>query len=533
MIFKLPFDKTGYFSTIINDYLQQKDAVADYYNRFPSLANFEAQMQEKAAAFSLDTREVLVKSLLGQYKEVDEAKNTKQNIALLSKENTFTITTGHQLNLFTGPLYFVYKIVATINLCKQLKAKYPDHNFVPIYWMATEDHDFEEINYFRTSSGKIQWDSSQAGPVGRFSTEGLSTVMEEFAKAIGTTKKASYLLELFKESYVERSNLAEATRTLVHHFFGKDGLVIIDGDDRALKSLFIPYMKEDILSHTASQKVTETLVTFPKEYKIQVNPREINLFYLGEQSRERIVKEANGYALHDSGKSFTTEELLEELHNAPEQFSPNVILRPLYQEVILPNLCYIGGGGELAYWLELKRYFESQQVPFPMLLLRNSVQNISAKQEKKLNHLNIDKITLFQKKDVLINQEVKKISKHIIDFTPQRTCLENHFKQMRAIAAQTDASFIGAVQAQEKKQLKGLDSLEKRLLKAEKRKHQAYLAQIRNLHEAIFPNGSLEERYRNFSSYYLEYGDHFIADLKEQLDPLEGMFYLITQEYKQ
>src|SRR5690554_1114888 len=153
----IKYSETNYFSPLILDYLSNKPELDAFYHRFPSIANFGPQLEQKQQSFSLKAREALVESLVNQYKSVNTTEGTRENIELLRQENTFTITTGHQLNLFTGPLYFLYKIVSVINLCRELQKAYPESNFVPIYWMATEDHDFEEINFFNLHGKKIQW----------------------------------------------------------------------------------------------------------------------------------------------------------------------------------------------------------------------------------------------------------------------------------------------------------------------------------------------------------------------------------------
>ncbi len=172
----LSYKETNYFTPLIIDYLDQKESLKPFYNRFPTLENFEAQIQEKDQFFTSAKRKVLVEVLKDQYKALQTSEAVLGNIELLSNTKTFTVTTGHQLNLFTGPLYFLYKIVSTINLAKDLQNKYPDFNFVPIYWMATEDHDFEEINYFNLNGKKFKWNSTQkhAGKdaVGNLNTEG-------------------------------------------------------------------------------------------------------------------------------------------------------------------------------------------------------------------------------------------------------------------------------------------------------------------------------------------------------------------------
>ncbi len=448
---------------------------------------------------------------------------TSENIAALKHKNTFTVTTGHQLNLFTGPLYFLYKIISTINLTKELAAAYPDKNFVPVYWMATEDHDFDEINYFNFKDKKFRWNRESLGPVGRLSTEGLEEVFGVFASELGVGENAIGLKALFEKAYLKHENLADATRFLANELFGAYGLVILDGDDRDLKKMFIPYVREELLNQTSYQKVQETSALL-SEYKIQVNPREINLFYIEDNFRERIILKDNLYLINNTELQFTEEELLFKLENFPEKFSPNVIMRPLYQEVILPNLCYIGGGGELAYWLELKSYFDASKVSFPILLLRNSVLLSTDKQAKNVDKLDLSWRDLFLNQFDLKNKIVKRESSLKLDFSEQKQFLQQQFDSLRKMAEQTDASFIGAVNAQETKQIKGLNKLEKRLLLAEKKHHAAKLNRIINLQKELFPNQSLQERKSNFSEFYLESGNQLIEGLFENLKPLEANF---------
>ncbi len=523
----ISYQKSGYFSKLIVDYLDEKSELKPFYNRFPKIENFKDQIAEKQQNFPHENRKLLVAELEKQYLNFDISEETQKNIQLLKSNNAFTITTGHQLNLFTGPLYFIYKIVSTINLCKQLKKNYPNQDFVPVYWMASEDHDYEEINYFNFKNNKIQWEKECKGPVGRLATSGLEELLDTFTKELGTSENAKYLIDLFTKSYLEHSNLAAATRYLANELFKEEGLVIVDGDSAELKKIVAPFIKEELLHQTSFEKVTKT-ATQLSEYKIQVNPREINLFYIEDDLRERILLENGTYKVNNTTITFTQNEILNELENHPEKFSPNVILRPLYQEVVLPNLCYIGGGGELAYWLELKSNFEANNITFPILLLRNSVVIATTKQAAKGSKLGIRFGELFLNQQELISQKTKEVSKFSIDFTMQKEALENQFKELNAIALQTDKSFIGAVKAQEAKQIKGLENLEKRLLKAEKRVHTEYLKQIMDLQNELFPNQSLQERKLNFSEFYLEYGADLIQKLLTELEPLKQEFKVIT-----
>lgn len=526
----ISYQNSGYFIKLITDYLDEKLELKSLYHRFPHLENFKLQLEEKSKNFNSSNnikRQILVNALEKQYSSLDTSNGTSNNIRSLNESNTFTITTGHQLNLFTGPLYFLYKIISVINLCKELKTSYPENNFVPIYWMATEDHDFEEINHFQFKDQKISWNKEIFGPVGRLSTEGLDEVFEKFEKELGVGENAQFLKNLFQNGYLKHSNLADATRYIANELFKNEGLVILDGDSVELKKLFIPFAKEELLKQTSFSKVTETAEVL-KDYNIQVNPREINLFYIEDNVRERIVHENDRYQVLNTDVSFTESEILAELENHPEKFSPNVILRPLYQEVILPNLCYIGGGGEIAYWLELKSNFEAFNITFPILLLRNSVVLATVKQQKKAEKLGLSWSDLFSKQNDLITKKTNELSTIDVDFSSQKQFLKQQFKHLYKIAEATDESFFGAVKAQEIKQVKGLENLEKKFLKAEKRIHREELERITSLQNELFPNQSLQERKFNFSAFYLESGDNLIRELLQNLKPLDANFTIIT-----
>ncbi|MGB5508520.1 bacillithiol biosynthesis cysteine-adding enzyme BshC [Robiginitalea sp.] len=527
----IPFSDTGFFSGLIEGYLDRREDLKPFYGRFPSLEAFQEQIADKQREFPQSHRIRVSEVLSQQYAALKASDATLEHIEALKDSRTFTVVTGHQLNLFTGPLYFAYKILCAVKLAAELSEAYPDCHFVPVYWMATEDHDFEEINHFNFRGKNIRWNREAIGGVGRMDLEGLEAVYETFSADLGPGKRADALRDLFKNAYLKQNNLAAATRYLANELFGALGLVIIDGDEPRLKELLTPHIEKDIfdnLGYRSVGKSIDKLRELPGDYHIQVTPREINYFYLLDGLRSRLVAREDGFGVVDSDLHFSEEVLKSELRAHPERFSPNVITRPLYQEVILPNLCYIGGGGELAYWLELKDYFDTSGVVFPMLLLRNSALLMTGKQRDKLEKLQLDIKDLFLDSDRLIEKKVREISEISIDFTPQREHLVKQFQSLYDLAGKTDKSFLGAVKAQEVKQLSGLDRLEKRLLRAQKRKLEDSVSRVRDLQDALFPGGSLQERSRNFSEFYLDMGPALFEELLEGFRPLEMEFSVYT-----
>lgn len=526
----IPFEKTGYFSRLILDYLKGKSTLDPFYTTGPALENFASLIKERQETYPESRRKVLHSALENQYSSLPVQPAVQQNLRLLRSSSTFTVVTGHQLNLFTGPLYFLYKIITAIKLASALKESYPESNFVPVYWMATEDHDFEEINHFYLRGKKISWNRKAGGGVGRFDLDGLEAVYDTLAKELGTGEKPDTIKGLFRKAYLEHQTLTEATRFLADTLFGEYGLVIVDGDDALLKKEFVPYIEKDLKEKTSFRAVSENsekLQQADPEYSIQVNPREVNYFYLKDGLRERLEEIDGAYYVLNTEIKFSQEGLLKELHQNPERFSPNVITRPLYQEVVLPNLSYIGGGGELAYWLQLKSMFDAFEISFPILMLRNSALLISEKQWGKLQRLNIHIPDLFLTQSSLINKKIREISNIEMDFSPQKKLLREQFEALYGIARETDPSFLGAVKAQEVKQLKGLDNLEKRLLRAQKRKLEDHVRRLATIHTELFPGQGLQERQMNFSELYLQWGDDTISRLLTLFPALPEKFLIL------
>ncbi len=517
----IPFKDTGYFSKIIVDYLEGDEKLKPFYSHAPHFDAFSKVIEEKS--ISPKNRSVLVEVLKSQYQKgkikLQKFERVAENITSLAETNTYTITTGHQLCLFTGPLYFIYKIASVINLAKKLKKQYPNKNFVPVYWMATEDHDFAEINHFQFQGERFEWNTKQSGAVGRMALEGLDAIFEAFSERLPNySTNSEQLKALFQKAYLKQDNLADATRFLVNELFADYGVVIVDGDDASLKQLFVPLVKEELLTEFSSKAVEEQSTQLAKDYKIQVNSREINLFYLKGDQRNRIVKEGKQYFINDTEQVFEESEMLEELELHPERFSPNVLLRPLYQECILPNLAYIGGGGELAYWFQLRSTFETAKLPMPMLLLRNSALWMDEKQSKYYDTLKIDWADLFLEYGVLLKKWVKQNADEELTLQEEVESFKQLYQVLATKSERVDASLEPHVQALLAKQQKSMKQLSEKLIRAERRKQTEVEDKIEHLKSKLFPNGGLQERSSNFSEVYLREGQIMITQLLESFD---------------
>lgn len=521
----ISYQETNAFSAAVLDYIGGKDQLRSFYRYSPDLKGFAEAI--KTRKFKAD-RTLLAETLQSQYKNISTPEPVAENITLLRDQKTFTITTGHQLNIFTGPLYFIYKIVTAINLAKELKTAFPEYNFVPVYWMATEDHDFEEINHLKIEDKILTWNKQSSGATGRLDTRDIEETLLAYKGYLGISENGLELSEMVSQAYTRHQKLSDATRHLVNALFGKYGLVCIDADEQQLKQQFAEIIYKDITEQHSFRLITESNVALEElGYKPQVNPREINFFYMTDLLRERIVEEDGLYKVMNTNISFSKEALKMEVMTFPERFSPNVVMRPLYQEVILPNLAYIGGGAEVTYWLQLKNNFNHYQTDFPVLLLRNSALVIDKRSEVKMEILGISYKHLFNDTETLKNDWIKAHVTLQLSLNDEERAVSAVFDQIKLNAYKIDKSLSQSADAAKTKALKLMANLEKKMLRAEKRKHKTSLAQIENLKEKLFPTGVLQERVLNIAPMFVLYGDDFIGSLISSFQPLDHQFTVL------
>ena len=514
---KISLDDTHSFSPFFLDYIEQKKSLSSFFDRYPTYENFDGQIKEKSASFSVANRNMLVAALQSQYEDITTSQRVSENISLLKNEKTFTITTGHQLNIFTGPLYFIYKIVTVINTCKNLKTKYPDYDFVPVFWMASEDHDYDEIKYFNLDEKKYVWETSQKGAVGRFNTKGLDALANELPGDV----------QIFKEAYSKCKTLSGAVRYYVNKLFGHEGIIILDADSQALKMLFRDVMEKDICGQSYKPIVDATTAELEQlGYKTQVFCREINFFYLDNDLRSRIEKQGDDYKVVDTDLSFSEAEIKKLIHESPEKFSPNVILRPVYQETILPNLAYVGGPAEVIYWLQLKGVFDHIGLPFPILMPRNFGMIMDHETNRKFSKIGLELKDLFEEKNYLFNHWVLKHAERNLTVGPERDEITKIFDHLRERASSLDKSLAPFVAAEAQRAMNSLEKIERNLIRAEKRLQADKFRQIENVKDVLFPGGELQERTENFLTFYQQ-DPHFIQKLLDHFDPLDFQFNIL------
>lgn len=522
----IPFHQVKQLSATDLAYISGDPRLQGFYQYEPSLDSFKEILLNKERGTY--PRADLVQALTAQYTKLNTTEAVQENIEALLHENTFTIVTAHQPSLFLGPLYFLYKALTTIVLAEAVQDMTGGRRrIVPVFVLGSEDHDLAELNSINLYGKKITWPSEETGAVGSMSTESLAPVLAELKTILGDSPAAQSLFQIVHSAYADQATIADATRAILNYLFGAYGLLVLDMNQPLLKRHFAPIIKAELTEMPSVSIVNSTAAQLNAlGFKTQATPRDINLFYLKKGLRERIVLENGTYKVLNTNIEFTKEEILSEVDAHPENFSPNVVLRPVYQELVLPNLAYVGGGGELAYWLERRDLFRHFGVQFPMLVRRHSVLWLDQDVQKKLAKLGFSPAEFFEDTEVLVRQYVEKNASTEISLSPEIESLKDVFERLAQKASATDPTLENAVRADAVKAVAALEQWEGRLRRTEKQKHEVSINQLRALKEKLFPANGLQERYDNFIPYLLKNGDSFIHTLKEGFAPFDKGFLI-------
>src|SRR5215203_5952493 len=314
---RISYNQTASFSKIVTDYLSGEKTLQPFYSQTPSLEGIKAKLEERKNFAT--NRQVLVDVLKEQYRGLKVSTEVKQNIENLLSPNTFTICTAHQPNLFTGPLYFIYKILHTIKLAEHLKQTIPGHDFVPVYYMGSEDADFAELNHTYVDGKKLEWKKEQKGAVGRMIVDKtLIQLIDELEGQLIVEEKGAEVIELLRKAYINGKSIQTATFELLNELYGHYGLIVLIPDHPLLKKLAGKIFEDDLFNNKPSHIVQQTSERLGEHYNAQAYPREINQFYLKGDIRERIEKRDDGFFVLNTDISFSEGALREELETHPE-----------------------------------------------------------------------------------------------------------------------------------------------------------------------------------------------------------------------
>jgi bacillithiol synthase len=514
-------ENSGAFSSLFLKYIKDDSILKPLYQYEMS---HEGVLQfAKEQTYQDMDRAGLAAELLLQHKDsLYFSDAQKLNIEALKNKNTYTVTTGHQLCLFTGPLYFIYKIITIINLAEKLNKSQSDKKFVPVYWMATEDHDFDEVNHLHLHDRTIRWKREAHGAVGELDMQGIDEVIHHLKSALGQSDQAKKWIEIVTECYVDAKDFATATRNFVNYLFAEFGVIVLDANKAYFKHQFKAVLHQDIFEHQTISTYQHTLKYFEaNKLEAQVLVRDINCFYLDKNLRARIEKQGDEFVVVDTKIKFSFAEMADIFENQIQKISPNVILRPLYQQVILPNAAYIGGPSENDYWLQLKAIFYHYQVAFPVLMPRQFALLIDMKASELLSTMHLDVQDVLLKEDALIKMYLLK-SEKAYSLEKDRQDFSTAYQSIIGSIKEVDVTLEASAKAELKRLENGLERLTKKANKAIKRKEDAAIKRLLKIKEQLMPSGSLQERHDNVMMYNIAPFANSMKNLSENLNAKAG-----------
>ena len=515
----LPLEQTRRFSPLVLDYLEQKEFIDSFFSHAPKLDSISDALGQRAD-FPASNRAALCEVLKDQYAEIGAKHSALESIERLKDPMTFTVTTGQQLVLGSGPLLVIYKALQAVRLAAHIQAQFPGHHILPIFWLASEDHDFDEVDHFYFSDRRFSVQRSEAGSVGRTALPDLNAILQELEERMGQGKTQSRILAMLRSAYGQTGiSWSLATRKFLNALFGDTGPILLDADDARLKRCALPLFEKELKeghSHSAAKRSSDRL---SERYKLQLHPRELNLFYLTDTDRKRLERHPTGFALEDGSQQWTESALLNELNTQPDRFSPNALLRPLYQECILPNVAYIGGAAEVSYWAQLKGIFEASRLPMPVVFLRQSIQIIGRAHARKMERLGWTASDLFRDRDELLREKIWDGSALQNSIQEAKESVGRWAKELEEGASAQGLEMKAAIEASLTRQQKELKRLEKKLLRSEKKRRAETVRAIEDLLNELFPGGKLQERQMNWIEAELLFGGGLVDELMKGIGP--------------
>ena len=522
----LPFRDTGQFAERDVAFAEGDERLAPFRPYAPTLAAF-AKTIERRRAHPVD-RETLVEVLREQY--AGYGVEPPAALASLRSPDTFTVVTAHQASLMLGPLYYVYKILSAVRLARDLAAHYPGIAVVPVFVLGAEDHDLEEIDHLRVGGRTVRWDTDQTGATGEMTLAGIEAVVAEVTQLLGPSSSARELAGLLARCYRPDRRLGEATAHFVAELFGAYGVVVARLGDARLKRNFAAHIRREVLERPSRPLIEQTVAELEAAgFSQQAHARDINFFYLQPGRRDRLVPAEGGrVAVLETPISWSPDEARAEIERHPERFSPNVVTRPLLQEATLPNLAYVGGGGELAYWLERRRQFEEFGLPYPVLVRRDSAWWIGGRSVRLLEQLGFDYTDLLGDEHALIRRLVTRDAD--VDLSAYTDRVRGVFEELSRLALEIDPSLERRALAHGTRAAKAVEDLERRFVRALKRRHEVSVDRLERLRAELLPGGGLQERKDSFMDLYALYGDGLFDTLLEAFDPLDMRLKVFVED---
>ncbi len=525
------------------DYLYEFENVKEYFkhnfrdkdNYLPLFKNISESRKNRQLNLSLNIK--------NQYASLESISGkTIRNIDLLDKEKTIAVVTGQQLGILGGPLYTIFKTITAIRLANQLSERYDEFKFVPVFWLEGDDHDFNEvrsINLFDNENQVINIgykeeinDDDAKQSIGKINfDEVLNEFFSNYESSLRESDFKNELVSKLKECYQVGKSFKQSFRELLFWLFDEYGLVIFDPQDPQVKSLLKPIFKKevnDFALHT--QKLIQTSAKLEELYHAQVKVKPVNLFYHTDDGRYSIEPVEGIFKLRRKRKQFTIEEILTEIENFPERFSPNVLLRPICQDYLLPTGFYIGGPSEIAYFAQVTPLYDYYNIVTPIIFPRSSATILEKNVSTGLEKYDLSMNDIFLGLDELKGKVIASLSENNIESAFEEAVkeIELTFDKIKENLFAVDKTLVDSSGRYREKIMSLIAELRSKAIKAQETKHETTIRQLTRLSNLLYPLGNLQEREINFSYFYNKYGKDFIRKVYDDISISEFEHQIIS-----
>ena len=524
---RIPFSDIDDFSTLFKDYCTNYELLAEFYAGDYRDAASRREAVERAAAFERD-RETLADVLLEQNERWGLTDDVRENIDALRMPESAAVVTGQQVGLFTGPIYTLLKALSTVQLAEQLSRE-TGRPVVPVFWLGGEDHDFEEISQVvllrRNEAVTLRYDGepvaddANTGPVGRIEMgEEIDRLVDRLDEILPPTDFKDSVMQRVRNAYRAGATLSDAFALLLRSLFEGAGLVMINSDDARLKRIAAPlYAKELDEAEIVARLVGDVSSTLQRRYHVQVQVSPANLFLLNERGRFPVDLEGDTYRIRDHEERFTRAGLQDLLARSPERFSPNVVLRPLTQDLLLPTAMYVGGPGEIAYFAQYRPVYDWAGIPMPLVYPRASVTIVESKIAKVLGKYGLSVGDFDEDLDRLFQRVVVEAMDVDVDrlFAEAGRHLHQAVNQVKPQLEEIDRTLVGAAEAMRQSLTEEFDKLKAKALRLEKKNQDLVRDQLEKAQVNLYPAGSLQERALSILYFLNKYGVDLTQELRE------------------
>lgn len=521
----VPFERIPHQSRLFLDYLKDPVALRKFY---PSAVRFHHELQQRVpevlAAHRVDRNRV-ADALAAMNQRWGAPQETLDNINLLREDDCIAVVSGQQAGLFTGPLYTIYKALSAVKLAGCLRQR--GTKAVPVFWMAAEDHDFDEVakaefigRDCQLKQVEVSTELHREGqPVGHVVLdESINAVVDQLFELLPNSEFADDMKALVRNAWQPGRGYAESFATMMTSLLGRYGLIFLDPLDPEMKKLAAPLYAEAVRQApqiaTAIEQRSRELEAAGYHAQVLATANSFPLFLHDEQGvRRALVRKENGkYQTKDSEGDYTLDELAQLALDQPDRFSPNVTLRAVVQDYLLPTIAYYGGAAEIAYFAQTAEVYRVLERPATPILPRSSLTMIERHTGRVLERYGLTLADFFEGLEPVTKRVVEE---HLgaataRNFASAETNIHSELDRLKTELQAIDPTLADALETGRKKINYQLEGLRTRFIRAQMTRDECAHRQLQRASDQLYPNKDLQERHINVTSLLARHGTYVI-----------------------